>query len=75
MKVGDLVRLYEAGTRDLDFSVGNVDRTMPGWSVPPGSIAMITRITQSLGDGLVFDVMVAGQVGWVYEEDCEAIDE
>ena len=75
MKMGDLVRLYEPANRDSDFSVGNIDRNLPGWTVPPGSVAMITGITQSRGDGVMFDVVVDGKVGWVYEEDCEAIDD
>jgi len=74
VKPGDLVRLYEPNNSNIDFSIGNLDRGLGGWSVPPGTIAIVTEIIPDHGDGTTYHVLVDGKMGWVYEEDCEMIE-
>jgi len=74
MKPGDLVRLYE--TTDIEtYTVGSLDRDLPGWDIPGGTIALVTKVIPDRGDGVTCYVLVDGKMGWVYEEDCEVIDE
>ena len=44
MNPGDLVRLYEPNRGGEYFTVGNVNRDLPGWSVPQGAIALVAEI-------------------------------
>ncbi len=75
MKPGDLVRLYEPNRGDVYFTVGNVDRNQSGWAVPPGTIAVVTNVIPDKGDGVTYHILVDGKLGWVYEEDCEVVNE
>lgn len=74
MRPGDLVRLYEPTSRSIDFAIGNLNPDLGGWSVPPGTIAIVTKIIPDRGDGTTCHVLVDGKMGWVYEEDCEMIE-
>ena len=74
MKPGDLVRLYEPNRGGEYFTVGSVNRDLPGWAVPQGTLAVVTEIIPDRGDG-VTHVLVDGKMGWLYEEDCEIVDE
>ena len=75
MKPGDLVRLYEPSNRNREFSVGNLNRDLGGWQVPAGTVAMVIEIIPDMGDGVTYHILVDGSMGWVYEDDCEEINE
>jgi len=75
MKPGDLVRLYEPNHGGEYFTVGNVNRDLSGWAVPQGTVALVTKVIPDRGDGVTCYILVDGKMGWVYEEDCEVIDE
>jgi len=73
MRVGDLVRLSD-DQGDL-FTVGSVDMRTFGWFVPQGKIALVVKIIPDRGDGITCHVLVDGKIGWIYEEDCKAVNE
>ena len=75
MHPGDLVRLYEAGRRDIDYIVGSFLSGVGGWAVPCGTLAVIIGAIPDLGHGLKYRVLVDGKMGWVYKDDCELVDE
>lgn len=76
MKAGDLVRLSEDHGSPT-FALGNLDQHSVGIMVPDGSLAVILKVVESDEDHneKTFHVMVGGFVGWVYPEDCEAVDD
>ena len=77
MKPGDLVRV----TEDFggEFTVGNMNMNAGGFKVPAGSIALVLKIEMNPShddpDDYHTHVLVNGQVGWIYPEDSEVIDE
>ena len=75
MKPGDLVRLRDYRSEVEDVTVGNLDMNQRGWVVPNGTIALVTKIITGRGDAANYHILVDGKVGWIYEEDCEVIDE
>lgn len=82
MKPGEIVRLRESYTTSSDypdeFIVGSLDMSSPGFPVPCGTVAVIVKIVEPEGrpEETILHVMVPdGRIGWVYPEDCEAIDE
>ena len=78
MKPGDLVRLPEASFHD-EFTVGSLDTGgFGGFTTPDGSLAVIVRIVESERNPgeEIYHVMISdGRIGWVYPEDCEALDD
>ena len=77
MKPGDLVRLHETSFHDA-FTVGSLDMdSFGGFTTPNGSLAVIVKIIEKEGqpDETTYHVMLPdGRIGWVYPEDCEAVD-
>jgi hypothetical protein len=73
VKPGDLVRLcdYRPGVEDV--TVGNLDMNQRGWIVPNGTIAVVTKVIT--GKGGPYHILVDGKVGWIFEEDCEVVNE
>jgi hypothetical protein len=78
MKPGDLVRLRADG-HDSTLVVGNMNKNAGGFKVPAGSIALVLKIEMNPShddpDDYHTHVLVNGQVGWIYPEDSEVIDE
>jgi hypothetical protein len=76
MKKGDLVRLYEDGSSDEDFTIGSLNPTVEGsWSVPCGTIALVVKVVPDEVGEPTCHILVDGKMGWAYEYDCEVIDE
>ena len=75
MKPGDLIRLCDYRPEAEDVIVGNLDVNQRGWVVPHGTIVMVTKVIPDKGDGVTYHILVDGKTGWVYEEDCELINE
>ena len=75
MKPGDLVRLcdYRPGVEDV--TVGNLDVNQRGWVVPNGTIALVTKVITDRGGAANYHILIDGKVGWIYEEDCEVVNE
>jgi len=77
MKPGDLVRLSEDfGGK---FTVGNMNKNAGGFKVPTGSIALVLEIemnpTHNDPDDYHAHILVDGELGWIYPEDGEVINE
>jgi hypothetical protein len=85
LKPGDLVRMREVYTtasgisnHSEEFFVGSLGMTSPGFPIPAFSVGVVVKVVklEDHPDETVFHVMVPdGRVGWIYPEDCEAIDE
>ena len=77
MKRGDLVRLtVDQFQGQMVIYVASIPRATQ-WLFDDGTLALILGeyFGPEVGDERKFKILVDGRTGWVYESDCEVINE